>query len=79
MKVEIDTLQDLMRLRKVTVAKLSEGTGISEDTIRRRMKDKDWRMSEVDKLVKVLDIPKNCVYVIFFEPVLEANSSEVTE
>ncbi len=79
MKVEIDTLQDLMRLRKVTVAKLSESTGISEDTIRRRMKDKDWRMSEVDKLVKVLNIPKNCVYVIFFEPVLEPSSNEVTE
>ena len=78
MKVEINSLQELMRLKKYTVVKLSENTGISEDTIRRRLKDKDWRMSEVDLLVKTLDIPKSAVYLYFFEPVLEQDSSKET-
>lgn len=76
MEVQINSLQDLMRLKKVTVVKLAEMTGISDDTIRRRLKDKDWRMSEVDQVVKALDIPSTWVYTYFFEPVLEKTQGE---
>ena len=78
MKVEVNSLQDLMRLKKVTIAKLAEATDISQDTIRRRLKDKDWRLSEVERIVRALDIPKTCVYVYFFEPMLELDSKGVT-
>lgn len=78
MEVQINSLQELMRLKGYTIVKLSETTGISEDTIRRRLKDKDWRLSEVDKIVMALDIPKTWVYAYFFEPLLELKSSEVT-
>ena len=78
MKVEVDNLEDLMRVRKISISKLSELTDISEDTIRRRLKDHDWRMSEAESIKRVLNIPKNYVYLYFFEPLLEQDSKEVT-
>ena len=78
MKADVNSLEDLMRLKKYTVVKLSEETGISQDTIRRRLKDHDWRMTEADLIIEKLKIPSQDVYLYFFKPLLEQNSNEVT-
>ena len=76
MQVEINKLDDLMRLKNISPATLAELTGISEATIRRRLEDHDWRMSEAERVMKALEIPENFVYVYFFEPLLEQTQTE---
>ena len=78
MQVEVKNLDDLMRLKNIGPATLSELTGISEATIRRRLEDHDWRMSEAECVVKALEIPENYVYAYFFEPLLEKTQTEGT-
>ena len=67
----MDDLKFLIKARYGSVAKCSEATGISTDTINRRLKDHDWRMSEADTLIKALNIPKSSIYLYFFEPMFE--------
>lgn len=76
MKVDVNRLEDLMRLKKISPAELAEETGISEATIRRRLEDHDWRMKEAEILTRVLEIPANYVYLYFFEPLLEQTQKE---
>lgn len=76
MKVEVNSLEELMRLRKIGPADLSELTGISEATIRRRLDDHDWRMKEAELVVSALEIPKDFVYLYFFEPLIEKTQTE---
>lgn len=74
----MDELRSLIRQKFKSVRELSEATGLSTDTINRRLKDGDWRLSECDILIDVLDIPANMFYVYFFEERLEQNSKKVT-
>lgn len=78
MQIEVNKLDDLMRLKNIGPATLSELTGISEATIRRRLEDHDWRMSEAELVMRALEIPENFVYVYFFEPLLEKTQTENT-
>lgn len=78
MKIEINSLEELMRLKGVGPAHLAEKTGISEATIRRRLEDHDWRMSEAESIVTALEIPKDYVWLYFFEPLIEQTQAEVT-
>lgn len=74
----MDELKALIRGKFKSIRELSEKTGISSDTINRRLKDGDWRLSECDTLIAVLGIPANMVYLYFFEQRLERNSKKVT-
>lgn len=74
----MNELKSLIRQKCKSIRELSEKTGISSDTINRRLKDGDWRLSECDILIKALDIPVNMFYIYFFEERLEQNSKKVT-
>lgn len=74
----MEDLKFLIKAKFGSIAKASEVTGISVDTINRRLKDHDWRMTEADALIKALNIPPKLVYVYFFEPLLELDSKKVT-
>ena len=76
MEVEIKTIQDLMRFRKVSTKKLAEMTGISESTIARHLEDCKWDMAQMDALIEALEIPKSFIVTFFYEPYLESKSSE---
>lgn len=74
----MDDLKFLIKAKFGSIAKCSEITGISTDTINRRLKDKNWKMSEADILIKALNIPPTMIYVYFFEPMIEKTQEEVT-
>lgn len=76
MKVDVNRLDDLMRLKKISPAELAEKTGISEATIRRRLDDHDWRMKEAEILTRVLEISADSLYLYFFEPLIEQTQKE---
>lgn len=67
----MEDLRFLIKAKYGSVARCAEITGISVDTINRRLKDKDWRLSEVTALMKALNIPPKMIYLYFFEPLLE--------
>lgn len=78
MQIEIKDLNTLMRLKNITPSMLSEMTGISEATIRRRLEDHDWRMSEAELVIEALEIPVEFIYDYFFKPLLEKTQTEAT-
>lgn len=74
----MEELKFLIKAKYGSIAKLAEKTGLSVDTINRRLRDGDWRLSEVDALIEALDIPPRMIYVYFFENRLENKSSQET-
>lgn len=74
----MDDLKFLIKAKFGSIAKCAEATGISVDTINRRLKDHDWRMSEADALAKALNIPPKMLYVYFFEPLIEKTQERAT-
>ena len=74
----MEELKFLIKAKYGSIAKLAEKTGLSVDTINRRLRDGDWRLSEVDALIEALDIPPRMIYVYFFENRLENKSSKET-
>lgn len=74
MEVEIKSIQDLMRLRKISVKKLAEMTGISESTIQRHLDDCKWDVQQMDALIRALEIPKSFIVTFFYDPYLELKS-----
>jgi DNA-binding Xre family transcriptional regulator len=79
MEVEIKSIQDLMRFRKISRKELAEKTGISESTIQRHLEDCKWDVSQIDALVTALEIPKSFLVTFFYDPYLEIKSSEAKE
>lgn len=75
----MEELKFLMKAKCGSIAKVAEITGLSVDTINRRLKDGDWRLTECDLLIKALDIAPSFVYLIFFEQRLANKSSGVTK
>lgn len=73
MEVEVKSLRELMRLRKVSIKELSEATGISESTIQRHLTDCNWDCIQIDLIVKALSIPRSFIATFFYDPVLELN------
>lgn len=74
----MEELRFLIKAKFGSIAKISEVTGISVDTINRRLKDGDWRLTECDLLIEALKIPDSMVFVYFFEKRLENKASQVT-
>ena len=74
----MEDLKFLIKAKYGSIAKCAEVTGLSVDTINRRLKDGDWRMSEADILIKALDIPQKMIFVYFFEPLLEKTQEKTT-
>ncbi len=79
MEVSINSLQELMRVRKVTNKDLSQLTGISEATIGRHLADCNWDMVQVDKIIRAMNIPTSSMAVLFYEPLVALNATKVTE
>jgi DNA-binding Xre family transcriptional regulator len=73
MEVEVKSLRELMRLRKVSIKELSEATGISESTIQRHLTDCNWDCIQIDSIVRALSIPRSFITTFFYDPVLELN------
>ena len=71
-----DNLKFLIKAKLGSIRKLSEITGISENTINTHLRDGNWDLQQACKVVEALKIPASCTHVYFFEPMLTKNASE---
>lgn len=76
MEVEVKSLRELLRLRNVSIKKLSETTGISESTIQRHLEDCNWDCQQIDAIVRALAIPRSFIVTFFYDPMVELNGIE---
>ena len=70
-----EDLKFLIKAKYGSIRKVSEITGISENTINTHLRDGNWDMVQACKMVKALDIPTKYAHVYFFEPMLAKNVS----
>ena len=71
-----EDLRFLIKAKYGSIRKLSEVTGISENTINTHLRDGNWDMTQACKIIRALEIPDRYTHVYFFEPVLTKNASE---
>ena len=74
-----EDLRFLIKAKYGSIRKLSEITGISENTINTHLRDGNWDMIPACNVIRALDIPERYNHVYIFEPVLtKIASSEAT-
>lgn len=78
--MDAKNLKFLIKAKCGTIRKFAKEVGLSENTVQNHLKDGNWDMNQMIRIIKALEIPPKFVYVYFFEPMLEKNeSSEATK
>jgi hypothetical protein len=73
-----ENLKFLIKAKYGSIKKLSEVTGISENTINTHLRDGNWDFNQACKVINALNIPDSMTHFYFFEPMLAKNASEET-
>ena len=73
-------LKCLIKAKCGTIRQFAKEVGLTENTVQNHLKDGNWDMNQMIRIIKALNMPERFVYIYFFEPMLEKNkSSEATK
>ena len=75
MDVDAKNLKFLIKAKCGTIRKFAKEVGLSENTVQNHLKDGNWDVNQMIRIIKALEIPPKFVYVYFFEPILTNNVS----
>lgn len=71
-----EDLKWLIKRKFGSIKAFAESMGLSENTVHTHLKDGNWDVKQIVKIVVLLGIPKKMIYVYFFETELALIANE---